>query len=607
MFKSSNLDIQQLTTRLWVPKFRAITTISAITVTLVFGFLLIAQLHLQTVFGAESLVIADQNLSRNLEISPPRGLFYDRNGEKLVENERIYSLVTSTEISELDYDLAKIILSEEGLSVQLEYSELTNLSSSSVVLASDLSAEQIIFLKSELDSELFSFADQSQRNYLYPKEFSQVIGYTGPVTDIELSEGYSFQDRVGRSGLEQVLESYLQGVKGSEYSLGLSRQITSPEPGKNVFLTIDIDWQRSLLAKLRRQVNLVGARAGAAAIVEVDSGDLLAYASFPTFDPNDFVKGISAKKYERYLEDESKPLVDKVIGLQAPPGSTFKLVTSLANLELGIVDANSRWESTGCMQLGNSEFCEFGKYILGELDIVSAISRSSNTFFCDATLRLVDEHGYDAYAEIATQLSIGIKTGIALPGEVSGLFPTPDYKQQAFSERWFGGDTCNTSIGQGMVLTTPIQMLMMTASLYNGGKVNVPNLISRIESQTGEVEQVDFRQVKSEYDADEGNLKLISNGMTDAVESETGTGYRVLNGVPGNLKVKTGSAEAIEYEGGKLVSRVHGWVVGVFDHSGRKYAFVVHLQYGGGGWNATPVIRDFVNCLKSDFTGKCFK
>ncbi len=570
------------------------------------GLLLLMGIHfgVQAETGTQSLLIAKQNATFQSEVPPPRGLFYDVNGKRLVSNKNGYYVAVQSSITQEEYIYLSKELFSLGKTVSA-YEETQKQGSDRVVLVAGLTADQAVLLQSKLPEIGLEVGTIPIRSYLFPKQMSQILGYTGPVSEEDINNGYGYQDRVGKQGLESVLEERLKGIKGKEVSLGLTREIYSALPGENIVLTINIDWQRALYKLLGNQVESLGANVGAAAIVDIETGDLAAYASYPSFDSNDFVQGISSEKYTEYVTDPRKPLIDKLIGLQAPPGSTFKLVSAFANLEKGTIDADTRVFSTGCMPLGNREFCEYGKYHLGELDITTALARSSNTFFCEGTLKLVNEYGMEEYQQLANQLGIGVKTGIDLPGELSGIMPSPKYKLDTFGEGWFAGDSCNTSIGQGMVLVTPLQMLMMTSTIANGGKYYKPNLIKEIQDQEGNVIESDFQQLEREVQIDQKTRDFILEGMNGSVSYPNGTAYRVLNGAPGNPKAKTGSAEAVEFVDGEIRSRVHGWVVGTFEYQNRTYAYVVHVHYGGGGWNATPVVRDFLGCLYSNFPRSC--
>jgi penicillin-binding protein 2 len=583
-------------------KVSLVLLISFLSLGLLFG----ASAYLQSVFGVEGAALSRRNLTAGAQTTANRGIFYDRKERRLVQNVVGYYLsIDPSQLSKPEKQLFIESTAEVSKQDQSAIKSFLNKAEGKVTLDHSFNSEQLILLEQKLSRLDYEVIKVPTRKYLAPKPFSQVIGYTGIVSSEDIKAGYSYQDYLGKYGLETVLENQLKGIKGKQLSVAGVKEVQQALPGNNVFLTIDSVWQRKLYDILSKQVDSIGARAGAVVIMNVDNGDLLAYVSHPTFDPNHFAQGIDPEQLEKYVTNKRRPLVDKVIGLQASPGSTFKVITSYANLEKGIVDENSHIFSTGCMDLGNYPFCEYGKYHLGDLDITMALARSSNIFFCTHSLKLVRKFGYQTYYDLASRLGIGQKTGIELPGEQGGVLPSPEYKLDLFGERWFGGDTCNTVIGQGMVLTTPLQMAVAISTIANGGSVYRPNLIQKIEDQSGNLVEGDHRQLVRKIEIKPKTQQLILTGMRQGVANPLGTGHYSLGDSPGNVRVKTGSAEAQEVIEGKLRVGVHGWAIGTFEHNDQTYAYAVHINFGGGGWNVTHVMKRFLNCLNSNFRRSC--
>lgn len=550
--------------------------------------------------GVQGMYAAEFNLVGSQTIQAPRGIFYDRDGNKLVVNQAIYKLTTKSNLTEKDIDEIYEILSE--------YSDVEeiNLNISTKVLASGLNTNEVIDLQNKLNSLDTEIVLDIERYYLYPFELAHVLGYMGEANDSDVQNGYKINDKLGKFGLELSLEEDLKGLDGKKFTAINSNEEISYVPGYNIFLTINLTWQRSLYKLLSAQVDALNAEAGAIVITDISNGDILAYVSYPSFNSNLFNDGISSQDYSSLINDPRKPLLDKVIGLQAPPGSTFKIATAYALLQEKIIDENTHVFSDRCMQLGNYPFCEFGRYFIGDLEITRALTRSSNIFFCDGMLRLENSGlGYESYFNQVKELGFGQKTGIDLQSELPGLLPSPEFKMKYYNENWFFGDSCNTSIGQGMVLATPLQMTMAVATIYNGGNYYKPNLISKILDQQGNVVKDDFVEVVRKVSLDQKTRDLIMSGMKLAVTSSEGTAYNFLHDMPGNFTSKTGSAEAYRTVNGELQAGVHGWEVGTFEYEGKTFAFTAHINFGGGGWNVMPVVRNFAGCLFNNFPDGC--
>jgi penicillin-binding protein 2 len=290
-------------------------------------------------------------------------------------------------------------------------------------------------------------------------------------------------------------------------------------------------------------------------------------------------------------------LLDKVIGVQAAPGSIFKLVSAYAALEKGIIEPESMYYSNGCMKIGDHSFCEYGKFALGNLDLRNAIKRSSNIYFCQSSLKLANEQGIPALVNAAADLGIGKKTGIIFEGEASGVMASPEYKSRVFGERWFGGDTCNTAIGQGMVATTPMQMAMVVGTLANSGIRLAPNVIKEISDQSGTFVSGGIAQELAKIPLAHSTEVAILDGMKMAAQEWGGTAAAFLADNPASFRIKTGSAEAVE--------GVHSWMVGTFQYQGRVFAFAAHIHFGGGSRNVIPVMDEFGNCLYANFPNYC--
>lgn len=565
-------------------KFSTLSTSVLVLLTfLIFAFNLI---DLQIISGDYYKSFSDKLVFNDDSRQQYRGLFFDRDGDLLVKNNSIFAIKLAN-IS--DYNLVSDMYKLDNLA------NITNLSNQQFnEIASKLSEDGIDF----------QYYERFQREYKYPEYFSHIIGYTGLASESDLDNGYSQNDYIGKYKLELQLEEYLKGVDDKKISIDGVEYFRKGEVGSNVHLTIDKDWQIVLYNIIRKYSNIYGAAGGAGVIIDDSNGDVVSLVSYPGFDTNLLVKGIDSQSYNNLLNRRDKPLLDRAIGLAATPGSTFKIITSHSLLQNNVIDVNSRFYSNRCMQLGGGyEFCEFGKFFYGDMNVVRALYKSSNLFFCNFLLQDYRVNGLENLISSASEFNIGQPTGIDLIGEVSGNMDSPEYKRSVTNDGWFDGDTCNVAIGQGAVLVTPIQLAMIASTINNNGVYYKPNIVDRIEDVYGNVIYSKNVEVKRKVDIDEDVLAHIERGLSDVAQNPEGTVYAFLNGLPGNLRVKTGTAEVYENVNGVQEYRTHGWIVGSFDYNNKPYSFAFHLNYGGGGFYISQATRDFINCIYSDLNG----
>lgn len=516
-----------------------------------------------------------------------RGLFFDRDGALLVKNTSVFTVEVAN-IAKMD--TVKELLPAYKIN---DLAKIGNLSSSEFIKVAN---------KLEESGVEFQYFENFRRDYKYPEYFSHILGYTGLASEDDLQRGYSADDYIGKYKLESQLEDYLKGVDDKKIIIDGVEYFKKGEVGSNVFLTIDKDWQVSLYKIIEKYSKTYGAAGGAGVIVDDSDGDIVSLVSYPGFDSNLLVRGIDQESYNNLLNRRDKPLLDKAIGLAATPGSTFKIITSHSLLQNKIIDINSRFYSNRCMQLGGGyEFCEFGKFFYGDMNVVRALYKSSNLFFCNYLLQDYRVNGLNNLLSSASDFNIAQKTGIDLVGEVSGNMDSPEYKRSVANDGWFDGDTCNVAIGQGAILVTPIQLAMVASTINNNGVYYKPNIIEKIEDVYGNVIFNKKVEVKRTVDIEENTLNYIKEGLKDVAQNPEGTVYVFLSDVPGNLRVKTGTAEVYERVNGVQEYRTHGWIVGTFDYDNKSYSFAFHLNYGGGGFYISQVARDFVNCLYSNF------
>jgi penicillin-binding protein 2 len=407
--------------------------------------------------------------------------------------------------------------------------------------------------------------------------------------------------RVGRTGIERSLDVALRGRAGSvdlEVNAAgrpvreLARR--EAEPGLDVILTIDNELQRFTTRALQRE------QSASAVLMDVRSGAILALASQPNYDPADFERGIREDIWQALMTDIRTPLINKAVQGQYAPGSTFKMMVGLATLEAGVIGLGDRFSCPGYLDWGDNRFHCWKRGGHGAMDLVSALTESCDVYFYELALRV----GADRIADMARRFGLGAPTGIDLPGERGGLMPTRAWKQATHNQPWVQGDTVVYGIGQGYVLTTPLQLATMTARLVNGGFAVEPHIVrDRI---------VDRRTVARAGRAPSMNiprpwLAAITRGMRAVVNDPRGTAHASRIDIAGySMGGKTGTSQvrrirAEERERGTRQEdlpwreRHHALFVGYGPIDDPRFSVAVVVEHGGGGSGvAAPIARDIL-------------
>ncbi len=555
--------------------------------------IIISGFYVQFSSGSELEALSVNFIISEDFISAPRGLILDSEGRILADNELVYDVYLKYSIEmEANYYALKESIDSKSLNTRINEIDF-NLERDQKVLG-NVNQEYIDNLANLSFLEL---EPKYIRNYRYPIEFAHILGYTGLVSEEDLGKGYGNNDEIGKYRVELLYEDSLKGVKGKRVSEGLSEILIPSKPGSNVHLTIDSSWQNNLYRILGDYAERQNAAGGAGVIMNVETGAIKAMVSYPGFDTNLIVNGISEEQFNIIESSRSQPLLDKAIGGAFTPGSIFKIFTAYSLLENEIIGPSSKFFSNQCMQLGAGyEFCEFGRNFYGEMNLKRALEKSSNLFFCNYSLELDKQKGITEFVETADMFGIGKLTGINFEGENSGNLDSPEYKKEVTGEEWFDGDTCNAVIGQGAILVSPIQVAVALATLNNEGKVLTPYVVEYINHKdnieyVGRTDKDALELFKQEY------ANNISEGLSGVAYSNQSAVSGFLKDLPYNIKAKTGSAETYEIVNGVPVERVHSWIVGTFDYEGETYSFSFFHRYGGGGYYISPVLRDFLNTI----------
>ena len=492
-----------------------------------------------------------------------------------------------------------------------------------IEIASDVN-EEVVAQISERNAEFpgINIKTKAVRTYLAGTLASHVIGYTGKINEDEYKakkDTYKSDDIIGRTGIEYVFEKYLKGKDGEkQVEMSVDGTITGEYvtneavAGSNVMLTIDSDLQKTTETALENCINKIrnggfsqtyDAQAGAAVVMNVNTGEVLATASNPTFEPEWFVGGISSDKWNELINNSAKPLLNKTTQSTYEPGSIFKMVTAIAGLETGAITSKEKINDIGVYKINNDSYkCwYYTSYHRGHgyLNVTQALQHSCNYFFYETALRM----GIDNLSKYALHFGLGKKTGIELPSESAGTVASKETKAKLNRGSWYPGDTVISAIGQGDNSYTPMQIAKYISSIANGGTVVNPTIIKSILNSDGtEVSKEEIRKYTNEIlgtdTSDDGiqinqeNINIAKEGMRLATEEAGGTAYNVFKNFGVEIAGKTGSAEAGKDSNGN--DKVNAWFVCFAPFENPEVAVVVMIENGGHGNYAAEVARDIL-------------
>lgn len=585
---------------------------------LVIIFLVLRGAHLQLISGDYYFDLSEGNRISLRPVNAPRGKIIDKNGEIIASNKLAYNLyLLPNEVSpELEVEEVIERLSEftnlDISSLKKKYQENKDIYNSSLLLKRNLSSKNMISIEeNSKDLPGLVIEDSFLRQYPFDKTASHVLGYVGQISEEQLqkfnSEGKNYRggDIIGIAGLEKEYESYLNGKNGVEQievnNMGYKIKtigMKSPEPGDDLVLNINIDLETRIeknltnaFEKLREEAKKdeeLTIPTGASAIVmEVNSGAIRAMTSIPNYDPNNFSNGISEEKYNELQNDPNFPLLNRNTMSAIPPGSIFKLVTGTAGIKyLGIdgetefVDENAKFYIPDWSQPFNNWY-PVGE---GKLDFTKAIARSNNIVFYKIGYRLYEKYKGEKLIKTAREYGLGDKTGIDLPEEKGGLVPDENWKQSEFGENWYPGDSVNLSIGQGGLLTTPLQLSLLVSSIANEGKLYEPQIVDKIIDDEGKLVKEFDKKEKKELPFSNETYKILKAGMKEVTNADYGTASSVFKDFPIKIAGKTGTAET-------GISN-HGWFAGFAPAEDPEIAVVVFLENGNSSSNTLPVAKE---------------
>jgi penicillin-binding protein 2 len=559
---------------------------------------------LQVVQHAKFEEMAENNHQRTLALRAPRGVVFDRNQRVLVVNRRSYSISIVREhtkdLSRTIGLLAAVLGLDEAAVRQIVDRHRREPTYRPITVVQDATLAQVAAIRARrLDFELPDIVVEPVPTRRYPDAFgAHLFGYVGEVSDAQVTDGDGLKsgDIVGQAGIEKIYNALLMGEDGARRVVvnSVGREIRTleedaPNEGKRLALTVDYDLQKALEDGFK-----VSGFNGASVIMDPKTGEVLAFTSVPSYDPNAFASGIDRATWASLNTDDLKPLQDRAIQGRYSPGSTFKMAVATAALEEGVITPDFKVYCPGhATFFGRSFQCSLpnGRGH-GTIDLRQAIEHSCNVYFYTVGNMV----GIDKIHKWATLLGLGEKTGIDLPNETQGLVPSPEWKRERFKEKWYAGETISVSIGQGAVALTPVSMAVYISTIANGGTRLTPHLLKAVDDGTG-WKDVPPPAPRSTVRLKPETIQAIREGLWMVVNG-TGTGGRAK--IPGrDVSGKTGTAQVISLEGGRAAKgrsdkdlRDNGWFVFFAPRDHPQIAGVVFVEHGGhGGTTAAPIAK----------------
>ncbi|OEX36380.1 penicillin-binding protein 2 [Campylobacter jejuni] len=543
---------------------------------------------------------AKQNAIKTEFLAPVRGQITDRNGTLLAINDLGFSISIKPYLS--------IKKSNKGI-LDKELSELTNLfpdlnasklaeiykrndsyyNQDFIKVIDFIPYDEIIPHYSELNlNKTIKIDPVVKRKYPFGKLASHIIGYVGKANlqDVQENEIAKLSNYTGKSGIERYYNDILQGEKGTRvYKVNaLNQEVEqlsyTPAKSNDIELTIDIELQSYL-------TSLFEGNAGAAIIMNVNDGSILAAGSFPEYDLNPFVTGISFKDWDELSNSLDHPFTNKLINGYYPPGSVVKMGVGLSFLNSKNISPSTQYVCNGSIELGGRFFRCWNRSGHGPVDLKHAIKYSCDVYFYNGSLQV----GIDQISETLSRIGFGAKTGVDLPSEFVGTLPSKEWKMQRYRQSWFQGDTLNTAIGQGNFLATPMQIARYTAQIAKGGEV-IPHFLKSIENNNTTIEnQMDENKKEIFTLFEKSQLPYIRDAMYAVANEQGGTSYRYLHNLDVKVAAKTGTAQVVGFSQTdknrvdekqfEYYTRSHAWLTSYAPYSKPKYVVTVLLEHGG--------------------------
>ena len=580
---------------------------------LIFSIIIARLYKLQVIDRQKYKTLANKNRINIVLHAPTRGKVIDSQGNILADNRKIYtlSLIPSLIINiDLIMNALKILINISDEDSKIFYNKLKGREKSHVPISLKkyLSWKEISIIsvnKPKLAGVNIEFT--SIREYSRGSYYAHILGYTSNHLDEYGKEKIIGKYPIGVSGIEKVYDSYLRGVPGIE-QIEVNAQgnyvrrlnIEKSKKGYDIQLTIN--------SKLQNFTHkTIGSNIGAALIIDASNGDILSSASSPSYDPNIFSKTLRVSDWHKIVNSVNAPLINRPIKGLYPPGSTFKPVVALAALKYGLINKTDKIFCNGSYTLGNRDFHCWNKVGHGNVNITEAIAQSCDVYFYEIALRL----GIERIADTAKLLGFGSYYDDFF-GVPKSIIPNKKWKVDNYSEKWQKGETLNVGIGQGFVLSTPLELALMTANLINGGKIVKPNIIKSLPKSGLVGSPIEkFNNFKIEH------LNTIKEAMFEVVNSSKGTARKSssndkeypISGKTGTSQVRIISVEEratgiIKNKDLPLNKRDHALFIGFAPYKKPRYITAVVLEHAGGGSaSAAPIGRDLLIATRKIIEG----
>ncbi|MDX2499799.1 MAG: penicillin-binding protein 2 [Deltaproteobacteria bacterium] len=587
--------------------FRQRVTGVMICVLAAFAVLLLRLIYLQVIRGEEYHLLSLNNRIRLQSIDPPRGLIYDRNDRVLVENRPSFDVgITLKDAGKVEETVKKVAkhlnVSHEELMLKLTTSKGIS-AYKPILLKQDIGRNALASIEAHKhDLPGIAVNVKLRRHYLNVQDAAHLIGYLSEISPDELAgkkyPGRRRGDFIGKYGAEKAYENYLRGTRGGrQVEVNANGQVVqilktvAAKPGQDIYLTIDHGLQKKAESLLRGV-------AGAAVAMEPNSGRILALASSPSFDQNYFAVGMSHDQWDTLISNPFRPMENKAIQGEYPPGSTYKIITAMAGLEEGVIDENTQVFCPGFYRFGNRTYRCWKKGGHGQVEILKALTESCDVYF----YKVGELLGVDRLAWYAKASGLGFPTGINLDKEAKGLIPTAAWKKKRVGVPWQRGETLSVAIGQGFNLATPLQMVGMTAAIANGGTRYKPIIMETIKTPDGRILYQSEPEVIGKVPVSKPTLEFLKTGLWAVVNSDHGTarGSRLadieISGKTGTSQVISRKKDDTQPEEERPAHlRAHAWFVAYAPSDNPVIAVAVLIEHGEHGSSAAaPVARELI-------------
>ena len=546
------------------------------------------------------------NTIRTQSLPASRGLIYDRNKNVLASNQPIFQLEMIPEqvldISGSLEQLADLNLINKSNIETIKQRINRNLQFKSVVLRRSLSETEVaVFANNRINFKGIDIKSRLSRHYPQGEIFSHALGYVGSISSGDYSRFdpsfYTGKEQIGKTSIERNYEPYLRGKPGTQKLLVnvRGRIMESIDqnpflPGNNLVLTIDSALQETAFKAMGKQK-------GAVVILDATNGEILVMLSTPSFDPNKLSIGLTQKEFNTLSKNKNKPLFNRAIAGQYPPGSTIKPMIALGALEMGIIDPDVFMPCEGRFFLPNYSrpFNDWSTH--GAVNVVRAIQASCDVYF----YKIANEMGIDKMSHFLKQFNLGAPTQVDVDSEKNGVIPNKEWKRNNFTSRenqsWYKGETVIAGIGQGYMLATPLQLALATAIMANKGRAHKPHMLKAIEfTNSGEIQLLESESIDYINSIDDKNWDLIHEGMTAVINERRGTAYGIF---PDNSPIagKTGSSQvfSIDKRSGDEIPeelRDHGLFIGFAPIDKPEIIVSIIVENGGGGRIAAAPVAE---------------